>query len=144
MDKQEYTLRVSPSTAKIRSAKKKDYYAEMRNAPDFDGQAIYCDMILSLHMDWLSLFILSENKVILNEMLVILNDIQTIFERMAGTLDFDLEKAENCRNIVRDIVVLQGLGYSMLVPLRKSIIYAEGKDIEKLEVKFGHLKSARR
>ena len=91
LDEQEYTFRVSPSTAKIRSAQKA-YYEEMRNAPDFDGQEIYCDLILSLHMDWLSLFILNENKSVMDELLVILNDKHSIYEKMMGTYEFDLQK----------------------------------------------------
>ncbi len=89
--KQEYTFRISPSTAGIRRAQRA-YYEEMRNAPDFDGQEIYCDYVLSLHMDWLSLFMLHENQNALNELAVLLKDKQTIYERMAGTYDVDPEK----------------------------------------------------
>ena len=103
-DKQEYTFRVSPSTAKIRSAQKA-YYEAMRNAPDFEGQEIYCDLVLSLHIDWLSLFILQENQSILDDLAVILNDKQTIYERMAGTYEFDPEKLVKLQTEKSDIQV---------------------------------------
>lgn len=103
-DKQEYTFRVSPSTAKIRSAQKA-YYEAMRNAPDFEGQEIYCDLVLSLHIDWLSLFILQENQSILDDLAVILNDKQTIYERMAGTYEFDPEKLVKLQTEKSDIQI---------------------------------------
>lgn len=90
-DEQEYTCRLSPSTAKIRSAQKA-YYEAMANAPDFDGQEMYCDHIFSLHQDWLSLFIINEKISAINELAVILNDKQTIYERMAGTYDLDVQE----------------------------------------------------
>lgn len=103
-DKQEYTFRVSPSTAKIRSAQKA-YYEAMRNAPDFEGQEIYCDLVLSLHIDWLSVFILQENQSILDDLAVILNDKQTIYERMAGTYEFDPEKLVKLQTEKSDIQI---------------------------------------
>lgn len=103
-DKQEYTLRISPSTAKIRNAQKA-FYEEMRNAPDFDGQEIHCDLILSLHLDWLSLYILHENLKILDERVIILNDKQTLFERMLGTYEFDPVKLVNLQMERSDIEI---------------------------------------
>lgn len=88
---QEYTLRVSPSTARIRNAQKA-YYEELAHAPDFDGQEIYCDLVTALHQDWLSLFILNETQNIINDMLLVVQDKQTIYERMVGTYEFDMEK----------------------------------------------------
>lgn len=91
LNKQEYTIRLSPSTAKIRKAQKA-FYDELRNVPDFEGQEIYCDLILLLHIDWLSLFTLGENKRILDELALIIDDKQTLYERMADTYEFDPEK----------------------------------------------------
>ena len=104
LDKQEYTFRVSPSTAKIRNAQKA-LYEEFRNAPDLDGQEIYCDYILSLHTDWLALFILNENISAMNELVVILNDKQTIYERMVGTYEFDPEKLVKLQTEKSDIEI---------------------------------------
>lgn len=90
-DSQEYTFRLSPSTGKIRKAQKA-YYEQMKNAPDFEGQENYCDLLLTLHIDWLNLFILQEQRNIKDELVAILNDQQTIYERMVGTLEFDPQK----------------------------------------------------
>lgn len=91
LEKQEYTFRVSPSTPKIRKAQK-SMYTQLYNAPDFDEQEYYCKLKMSLHLDWLSLYILHKNKSILNELNVVLNDKQSVYEKMAGTYDFDPEK----------------------------------------------------
>lgn len=90
-NRQEYTLRVAPSTGKIRNAQKA-LYQELKNAPDVDGQEIYCDLVLTLHTDWLKLFMLSENKKVLDQLAIVLNDKQTVYERMIGTYDFDPQK----------------------------------------------------
>ncbi len=90
-DRQEYTVRVAPSTSKIRKAQKA-LYDEMRNAPDVDGQEIYCDKVLTLHLDWLKIFILNENKTVLDQLAVVLKDKQTVYERMVGSLDFNPER----------------------------------------------------
>ena len=90
-DRQEYTFRVAPSTRKIRNAQQA-LYREMRNAPDIEGQEILCDLVLDLHNDWLTLFILHENKKILDELVVILADKQTVYEKMVGTFEFDPQK----------------------------------------------------
>ena len=89
--KQEYTFRLSPATPGIRKAQK-SLYEEMRNAPDVDGLEIRCDRALTLHEDWLTLFMLRENERAMSERAVVLKDKQTIFEKMAGTLEFDPEK----------------------------------------------------
>lgn len=90
-EQQQYTLRVSPSTSKIRKAQKA-YADELRNAPDVDGQEIYCDLKLQLHLDWLNLYILNEQKSYISDLLIILNDKKTIYERIIGTYDFDPSK----------------------------------------------------
>jgi hypothetical protein len=90
LNEQEYTFRLSPSTPKIRRAQRA-YYEELINAPDFDGEEIYCDYFLSLHSDWLSLYVLNENIRALNELAIILGDKQTIYERMVGIYEVDLQ-----------------------------------------------------
>jgi len=101
---QEYTIRLSPSTAKIRNAQKA-YYDAMRNAPDMDGQEIYCDYVLSLHLDWLALFMLNEHQRTLDELVVLLNDKQTTYERMLGTFEFDTKKLVNLQTDKSDIEI---------------------------------------
>lgn len=91
MNSQEYSLRLSPSTRRIRNAQKA-FYEELAYAPDFDGEERYCELMTTLHQDWLSLYILTENLLVMESMMAVLNDKQTIYERMAGTYQFELEK----------------------------------------------------
>lgn len=104
LKEQEYTLRLSPNSGKIRNAQKA-YYEEMRNAPDIDGQEIYCDNISALHLDWLSLFFLNENQKALNKLLVVLNDKQATYEKMMGTYEFDPEKFIKLKTEKSDIEI---------------------------------------
>jgi len=90
-DKQEYTFRVSPSTAKIRKAQKA-LYEELRNIPNFDEQEVYCDQILTQNLDWLTLHAVQESKNVFEKLSIILSDKQTIYERMASTYQFDPQK----------------------------------------------------
>jgi len=101
---QEYTVRLSPSTAKIRNAQKA-YSEIIRNTPDFEGQEIYCDYVSSLHSDWLSLFILQENRSILNELSILLNDKQSIYEKMLGSYEFDPEKLVSLQTEKSDLAI---------------------------------------
>ncbi len=101
LDRQRYTFRLSPSTKKIRDAQK-SIYDEIRTAQDFDGQDIYCDLVLSLHLDWLSLFILEENKKILDELAVVQNDYQIVHQKKLGSYDFDPEKLLKLRTEMSD------------------------------------------
>jgi len=104
LEEQEYTFRVSPSSKKIRNAQKA-YSEAMKNAPDFEGQEIYCELLFSLHIDWLTLFILNENRSILEEWVLILADKQTIYERMAGTYEFDPQKLLKLQTEKSDIEI---------------------------------------
>lgn len=101
---QEYTVRLSPSTAKIRNAQKA-YSEIIRNTPDFEGQEIYCDYVSSLHSDWLSLFILQENRSILNKLSILLNDKQSIYEKMLGSYEFDPEKLVSLQTEKSDLAI---------------------------------------
>lgn len=91
VNSQEYTLRLSPSTRRVRNAQKA-FYEELAYAPDFDGQERYCELMTILHQDWLSLYILTENLQVMEDMMAVLADKQIIYERMAGTYQVELEK----------------------------------------------------
>lgn len=101
---QEYSIRVSPSTGRIRNAQKA-YYEGLINTPDFDEQEIYCDLVTSLHEDWLTLFILTENQKLLEDLQVILQDKQTIYERMVGTYEFEVEKLVKLQTQKNDLSI---------------------------------------
>ncbi len=104
LKEQEYTLRLSPNSSKVRNAQKA-YYEEMRNAPDIDGQEIYCDYISSLHIDWSSLFFLNERQKNLNRLLLVLNDKQATYEKMMGTYEFDPEKLIKLKTEKNDLEI---------------------------------------
>ncbi len=89
--RQEYTVRLSPSSIKIRNAQK-SYYATMSSAPDLEGQEMYYDDVASLHQDWLSLFILDEQRNLLDTLVLLLQDKQQVYSKMLGTYEFDPEK----------------------------------------------------
>jgi hypothetical protein len=103
-DQQEYTFRISPSTSKIRKAQKA-LYQQMNEAPDFESEAVFCDFLLSLQYDWLSLFILNEHKIVLEQLAIVLDDKRTIYERMAGTFDFDVEKLVKLETAKSDLAI---------------------------------------
>ncbi|NRB61709.1 MAG: hypothetical protein HRU40_01535 [Saprospiraceae bacterium] len=96
VEQQEYTIRLSPSSAKVRNAQKA-LYNEWKNAPDFEGQEIFCDLKLSLHLDWLTFYILKEKQSLLDDWTVLLKDKQTIYEKMMATYAFDVEKMVKLR-----------------------------------------------
>lgn len=104
LDKQEYLIRLTPSTGKIRNAQKA-LYRQMVNAPDIDGQEMYCDHKLALHLDWLSLHINKENQALLDELVIILNDKLSIYEKKVGTLEFNPEDLVNLYTEKSDIEI---------------------------------------
>lgn len=130
LKEQEYTFRLSPNSAKIRNAQKA-YYEEMRNAPDLDGQEIYCDYISSLHLDWLSLFFLTERQEALNKLLVVLNDKQVTYEKMMGTNEFDPEKLIKLKTEKSDLeIALNKLNLKQNTLLNKHNIQGQEIDFE--------------
>lgn len=103
-DQQEYTFRISPSTSKIRKAQK-ELYQQMNEAPDFESEEVYCDFILSLQYDWLTLYMLNEHRNILDQLVIVLEDKQTIYERMAGSFDFDVQKLVKLKTAKSDLAI---------------------------------------
>lgn len=104
VNSQEYTLRLSPSTRRIRNAQKA-FYEELSYAPDFDGQERYCELMTTLHQDWLSLYILTENLQVMEGMMAVLDDKQTIYERMVGTYQVELEKLISLQTQQSDVEI---------------------------------------
>ena len=90
-DRQEYTARFSLSTPRIRNAQKA-LYDQLRTAPDSKGLEMACDRMMRIHNDWLTLYIINENKNLFQNFLNILDDKQLIYEKMVGILDIDPEK----------------------------------------------------
>lgn len=103
-DRQEYMIRFSTNSSKIRNAQKA-LYEEMKNAPDFEGQDSYCDRLMRIHNDWLSLYIINENKKILQQLLVVLDDKKSIYEKMFGGFQIDPSKILRLKSDRTDIKI---------------------------------------
>lgn len=88
---QEYTLRVSPSSFKKRKALK-NFSNYLHQKPDFEGQEIYCNALSDLYADWLALYLIQDNLLILNNLGGVLEDEQKVYQKMLGALEVDLEK----------------------------------------------------
>ncbi len=91
LDMQEITLRVSPSTPKIRKAQAA-LLAHYRSEPDEDSADLYGDVVLNLYGDWLSLYFIQRELAITDSLQLILSDRQKVLERQLGTLDIDLRE----------------------------------------------------
>ncbi len=107
-EKQEYTFRLSPSTPSIRNAQKL-YYEEMSNAPDFEGDEIYCNQLHNVHTDWLELFIISEHQRLLDDLRTIIEDKQSIYEKMIASYEIDAEEILNLKIEKSDLKINQNI-----------------------------------
>lgn len=87
-DRQEYSVRLSPTTPKIRKTQKA-YYNELLNEPDVDKLTTIGEINYGLHLDWLELYLHTESLQALESLEIILQDKRTIYSKsaMAGTLN---------------------------------------------------------
>ena len=103
-ERQEYSVRLSISSPGIRNAQKA-LYDELRSAPDSKGLDMYCVRMMIIHNDWLTLYIIEENKKLLENSLAILDDKQLIYQKMFGTLNIDPEKLIKLRSDRTDLKI---------------------------------------
>lgn len=103
-DQQEYTFRISPSTVKKRQAQKA-LAEHFDNVPDFEYQEMLCKHTLSLHLDWLSLYLITENNRILTALSQVLTDKQVVYEKMAGAYDFDFQELVKLQIAKSDLAI---------------------------------------
>ena len=89
LDQQEVTLRISPSTPKIRRAQAA-LMAHYGSVPDEDKADQYSEVVLNLYGDWLSLYFIEKQLAITDSLSIILGDRKKILERQLGRLDIDL------------------------------------------------------
>jgi len=102
--RQAYTVRLSTSSSRIRNAQKA-IYDEISNTPNFEWQDTYCNQLMIINNDWLSLYIINENKNLLEQLLGIMNDKKAIYEKMFGTLDIDPAKLLKLKSDRTDIKI---------------------------------------
>lgn len=89
--KQEYTLRLSPSSPGRRKALK-DAYNHMLAKPDFEGEEVLCDRRMDIHLDWLALYVIQQQLESRTAYQTIMADKQAIMEKSVGTYEFDVKK----------------------------------------------------
>jgi len=102
LDKQEYTLRLSPSTRRKYRAQT-SLYRHQELAPDFDGQEAACDVLAQCYNDWLNLFLISQETFLLDRLELVLRDRATVLGRLAGSLDFEWSELIALREDQTDI-----------------------------------------
>ncbi len=103
-EKQEYTLRLSPSTPGKRKAQKA-LSETINRTPDIEYKELRCNHVRIIYEDWLALFMIDQTLSILNKHGAILFDKQTIYNRMAGIYDFDLQKLVKLQTNLNDIKI---------------------------------------
>ncbi len=89
--RQEYTLRISPSSPGVRKAQKElleTYKAE----PNNELTAIKKDEVLRMYKDWVNLFLLENEAEIIREFSGIIDDRKIIYEKKISISEFDPEE----------------------------------------------------
>ncbi len=88
---QEYTLRLSPSTPRIRRAQKA-LYKHYLNTPKFENRELICDALLDANVDWTSLFLIERNIELLIQLAIIYDDKDKVFQKMMSSSEIPIEK----------------------------------------------------
>lgn len=101
-DQQEYTLRLSPSTARKRRALTA-LYNHQEAVPDFDALELRCDALAERYGSWLALFLMDREMTILTRLRTVLSDRQTVLNRQAGSLDFDWSRLIRLQQDLTDL-----------------------------------------
>ncbi|MFK7969813.1 MAG: hypothetical protein AB8F95_05570 [Bacteroidia bacterium] len=91
LPRQEYTLRLSPSSPGKRKALK-DAYQHLYSTPNFERLKASCEQVYAVHTDWLALYILKQKIDVLTEYQAVINDRLRIMEKLVGTDEVDLKK----------------------------------------------------
>ena len=88
--RQEYTLRLSPSTRAIIKAQQA-LWAHEQAAPDEQASQADREVVLQLYVDWVSMYVLSEEQKLLADYEKILSDKKTIIEKQLGIGKVDIK-----------------------------------------------------
>jgi hypothetical protein len=100
--RQEYTVRISPSSPGIRKAQKQ-YYEQLKQAPAMEELGDRCEDFLELHDDWISLFTSYKKEEILDEWDSLLNKKLQIAQQMAEAFNLDPEKLLDIQSEISDL-----------------------------------------
>jgi len=91
LERQEYTLRIKPSTPKIRKAQLA-LYEQMGNAPDIKSWEDRCERSYDAHRDWLKLYSIRAQISHVSALSSILDDRETVYERLAQANDLNHDR----------------------------------------------------
>lgn len=88
---QEYTLRLSPASGRLRRAQLR-YHDIIQRRPDYDSQEALCDYNEALYKDWVELYILETRRKLIDTLIAITQDEYTVYQRLLATGSFDAQK----------------------------------------------------
>lgn len=106
-ERQEYTLRLSPSTPGLRKAQR-EFANQISTAPDLVSEEYRCEEISSRYDAWLDLYLLESEKTTLRDLLAVYTDKQTLYERMMNSLDFSWGKIFRNKTDISDLQIRLG------------------------------------
>jgi hypothetical protein len=87
-NRQEYLLRVTPSTRGLLRARK-SLYRHLEGAPDFDAEDDRCGELANRYEDWVDLYRIDRERSLLDTLTLIMEDRTRVLSRMTAALDFD-------------------------------------------------------
>lgn len=89
--RQEYVLRLSPSSPKKRKAQQR-MYSLLQAKPDVELRKSFCRKTTEVHADWISLFIIDKQKDLLKQLNKVLDDKAKVYDKYIGIYAFDFQK----------------------------------------------------
>lgn len=102
LDKQEYTVRLTPNSIKKRKAQK-EYFETMLSIPDFEGEKIRCDRLTGAYEDWIIMHIMQSKLSIMDELGIILNDRIEVLNRMMVAMRPDLKELADVQKEINEL-----------------------------------------
>jgi hypothetical protein len=88
---QEYTLRLSPASPRVRRAQRQ-LSNTIEARPDFDYKEMVCDYKQQLYEDWVDLYVLQSRRTLLDSLVAVAIDEQIVYQRMLAIDDFNPQR----------------------------------------------------
>lgn len=101
-EKQEYVMRLSPSTSEKRKAQAR-LYSLLQSSPNFDLRKSFCDRSIEVHAHWISLYIIDNQLEQLSALEKNLDDKSRVYEKYIGIYEFDFQKLVSIEQIRTDL-----------------------------------------
>jgi len=126
-DRQEYTLRLSPSTPKKIKAQEA-LLSHYQSSPDQKSSRALQKVISSLYLDWLSLYFINQELEMLDELEIIWNDKKTILQKLIGQHNIDFK---DLISLEKDKNELAQLRYELQLELKTILsLYSQDDGID--------------